>query len=126
MRRRAAGRVHLQHLRKGRIVSDALSANQLVAVNVRRLRKARGWTQQELGTKLGWEKTVVSTAERSVSARRVRQFSIDDAVAIAEVFGVTIADLITPVPPCGQCGNNPPQGYTCNTCGRSGSTQPGT
>ena len=98
----------------------ALSANQLVAVNMRRLRKERGWTQDGLGEKLGWGKSVVSTAERSVEARRVRQFSIEDVVLMASIFGVTIDELLQPVPLCDQCGNEPPEGFTCNTCGRPG------
>jgi transcriptional regulator with XRE-family HTH domain len=102
-------------------MNDTLSANQLVAVNMRRLRKERGWLQEELGVKLGgWSKASVSAAERSVDSRRVRKFDIDEVISIAEVFGVTIDELIRPIPPCEQCGNEPPPGYTCNICGRPG------
>jgi transcriptional regulator with XRE-family HTH domain len=93
------------------------TANQLVAVNLRRLRKERGWSQDELGAKLGWGKSVVSTAERSADARRVRQFSIEDTVLIADVLGVGITDLLEPVTSCPCCGDNPPEGFTCNACG---------
>ena len=99
-----------------------MSPNQLAAVNMRRLRKERSWKQDELAAKLGWAESVVSTAERSVSTTgRVRQFSIEDTVLIADVFGVPIDELLKPVPLCEQCGNKPPAGFTCNTCGRAGS-----
>jgi hypothetical protein len=62
----------------------------------------------------------VSAAERSVDGKRVRKFDIDEVARIADVFGVTIDELLMPPAPCPQCDGDPPPGFTCNTCGRSG------
>ena len=97
------------------------TANATVAANMRRFRKQLGWTGAELGEKLGgWSKAVVSAAERSDAGTRVRSFSIDDVVLIASVLGVTVTDLITPVPPCPCCGDKPAPGMACTVCGAAG------
>ena len=90
-----------------------------VAVNMRAYRKAAGLSQQELADKIGWLKSVVcSTEANGAGAKRARKIGIDDVVRIAGVLGVTIEDLIRPIPPCETCGDAPPEGFTCNTCGR--------
>ena len=97
-----------------------MTPNQTVAVNMRGFRKVRGWKQEELAAKLGWSKSVVSTAERSVAAKRNRQFTVDDLVLIAEAFGVAPADLLAPVLPCATCQGSPPAGFACQECGAAG------
>lgn len=96
-----------------------MTPNMVVASNVRRLRKLQGWTQAELGNRLGWHSTVVCHAERAAErARRPgRRFSIDDVALLAGVLGVTIADLLVLPPPCPCCGDRPPAGLACKTCG---------
>ena len=94
--------------------------NQNVAVNMLRLRKERGWTQEELGNLIGWGKSTVSTAERSASAKRIRQFSVDDLVLIAGAFGVAPSDLLAPVLLCATCQGTPPAGFACQECGAAG------
>jgi transcriptional regulator with XRE-family HTH domain len=96
-----------------------LSAGRLVAFNMTRLRKERGWRQEELGVKFGgWSAASVSAAERSYESKRVKVFDIDEVVTLAGIFGVPIEELLKPVPQCEQCRNSPPEGFTCNTCGR--------
>jgi len=97
-----------------------MTPNQTVAVNMLRLRKVRGWTQEELGNLIGWGKSVVSTAERSASAKRIRQFSVDDLVLIAGAFSVAPSDLLAPVLPCATCQDSPPAGFACQDCGAAG------
>jgi transcriptional regulator with XRE-family HTH domain len=96
-----------------------MTPNQTVAVNMLRLRKLCGWTQEELGAKVGWSAPVVSLAERSAAAKRNRQFTVDDLVLIAEAFGVAPADLLA-VLPCATCQGSPPAGFTCQECGAAG------
>lgn len=96
-------------------------ASRAVAANMRLLRKKRGWTQEELGERLGgWSMAAVSAAERSVDGKRVKIFDIDEICQLADLFDVTVADLITPIPPCRCCGDEPPPGMQCQVCGASG------
>lgn len=73
-----------------------LTVNQVVAWNMTHLRRAAALTQEELGELLGWSKAIVSAAERSWDGRRVRQFTVDDAAAIAQALGVPMTALFLP------------------------------
>lgn len=73
-----------------------VTINQVVAWNLAFWRKAVDLTQEELGELLGWSKVVVSAAERSWDGARVRQFSADDLVNIAEALGLPVAALLLP------------------------------
>jgi 8-oxo-dGTP pyrophosphatase MutT (NUDIX family)/transcriptional regulator with XRE-family HTH domain len=80
----------------------SLSANQVVAYNLARIRKARGLSQQQaaellepyLGTR--WSKAVYSAAERSYDGNRVRQFTADDLLAMSLAFGVPVLYFFLP------------------------------
>ena len=50
-----------------------VTVNSIVALNLAYFRKAAGLTQEELGERIGWGKSVVSTAERSWDAKRVTE-----------------------------------------------------
>jgi DNA-binding XRE family transcriptional regulator len=104
---------------------ETRSGSQLVSYNMRRLRKARGWRQAELGAMLGWTNVTVSNAERPRAGRRARRFCIDDVIRVAGAFGVTVEDLLAPPADCRQCKGSPPPGYTCNTCGGPGARTAG-
>jgi transcriptional regulator with XRE-family HTH domain len=85
------------------IQSEATAtANQVVAANITAMRKRRGWTQEQfaerLETVLGdrWSIAVVSAAERSVTGKRVREFTADELVALARTFEVPIGSLFQP------------------------------
>jgi transcriptional regulator with XRE-family HTH domain len=79
-----------------------LTANQLVAYNVQRARKARGWSQEVLGGKLErmtgrvWSKTSVSAAESSWRGGRVRKFDANELLAFSIVFDLPIAFMFLP------------------------------
>jgi transcriptional regulator with XRE-family HTH domain len=79
-----------------------LSANQIVAYNLEKLRRERGWTALEtaarLGAILGKKISLASYSamERSVEGRRVKSFDADDIFALARVFGVRVWFLFLP------------------------------
>ena len=92
-----------------------------VGINMRRYRTQRGWTQEELGKRMGerpdappWSRQAVSAAEKGK-----RAFAVDEVATLADVFRVAIIDLITPVE-CECCGDKPPAGMTCQVCGAAG------
>ncbi|HLK79655.1 MAG TPA: helix-turn-helix domain-containing protein [Streptosporangiaceae bacterium] len=73
-----------------------VTVNSIVALNMAYFRKAADLTQEELGERIGWGKSVVSTAERSSDAKRVRSFSAEDLIAISTALGVPLAALFLP------------------------------
>jgi transcriptional regulator with XRE-family HTH domain len=74
-----------------------VTINQLVGYNMAWYRKAAGFTQEELGKRLGgWTKVAVSSAERSWDGKRVRKFDTDEIVAIAAALGVPVIALLLP------------------------------
>jgi transcriptional regulator with XRE-family HTH domain len=75
------------------IEAPALTANQVVAWNLRRIRRLLDLTQREacerlVGAGLDWSPVVFSAAERSVDGRRIRHFDADEIDAFARAFGV--------------------------------------
>jgi transcriptional regulator with XRE-family HTH domain len=84
---------------------QSLTANQLVAYNLMRVRKAMGMSQEEAAAKLEpylgtrWSKAVYSAAERSYHGSRVRQFTADDLTAFSLAFGVPVAYFLLPPRP---------------------------
>jgi transcriptional regulator with XRE-family HTH domain len=79
-----------------------LSPNQIVAYNIEKLRRERGWTALEtaarLGAILGRKISLASYSamERSVEGRRIKSFDADDIFALARVFGVRVYSLFVP------------------------------
>lgn len=80
-----------------------MTANQLVAANLRRARERLGLTQQEAAKRLEpyigkeWSKATFSAAERSaVPGKRAREFSADDLLAFARTFGVSVSWFFLP------------------------------
>src|SRR5687767_11290009 len=76
--------------------------NQVVAFNLARAREERGWTQEEaverlapfLGTR--WTAVALSAAERSVTGRRVREFTASEILAFSRAFDLPIAWFFLP------------------------------
>lgn len=76
--------------------------NQVVAYNLRRARQLHGWSQADaakalepyLGQK--WSQVAFSSAERSVTGRRIKHFSADELVAFAAGFALPISFFFTP------------------------------
>lgn len=79
-----------------------LSPNQIVAFNIERLRRERGWGAQEtanrLGSILGREISLASYSamERSIEGKRIKHFDADEIFAFARVFGVRVWTLFWP------------------------------
>jgi transcriptional regulator with XRE-family HTH domain len=103
-----------------------MSAAETVSRNVRRLRRARGWTQTEAGQRFAaiagcvpWSVAVWSAAEASGRVRQ-RSWTADELAVLAELFRVPVGDLFDPQPPCPVCGDRPPVGFSCNSCGSAG------
>ena len=74
-----------------------MTANQVVAFNLRRARHLRGWSQREAIEQLAphlakpWSTVVLSGAECSVKGRRIKKFDADDLAAFAAAFDVPVA-----------------------------------
>ena len=81
-----------------------LTPNQIVAWNLERARALRSWTQQEAAEHLEpylgerWSKATFSSAERSVTGARIRQFTADDLYAFARGFDVPLTYFLCPPP----------------------------
>ena len=94
-------------------MAPPLRPNQIVAYNLRRARKLRGWTQEQAALQLQpllgelWSKATFSAAERSVDGRRVRQFTADDLIAFGRAFKLPIAWFL--LPPEGVGDASPPR-----------------
>lgn len=79
-----------------------MTANQVVAFNLMRERRARGWSQEQLGKALErqtgrmWSKASVSAAESSWRGGRVRRFDANELLALAIVFDTPIAAFFRP------------------------------
>jgi transcriptional regulator with XRE-family HTH domain len=92
-----------------------MTANQVVAWNLRRAREERGWTQEQaalyLEERLGvrWSVPSFSVAERfgDEDPPRKREFDADELVAIAGTFGKTVGWFFTLPPGVDQiyCGD---------------------
>lgn len=100
-------------------------AARVMSANVRRLRRARGWTQVEAAQRFAeihgehWSNASWSQAEQSGGSRQ-RAWSVDELVSMARLFRVPVADLLPEAPACAQCKGAPPAGFTCNSCGTGG------
>ena len=100
-----------------------MTAAENISRNVRRLRRARGWTQEEAGQRLAeitgkpQSKASWSAGERHPETGRTKSWTANEVAALAVLFDVPVGDLFEPQPPCRACDGEPPAGFTCNTCG---------
>jgi transcriptional regulator with XRE-family HTH domain len=87
--------------RRGKLV-PIITINQIVANNLSRARRERGWSQEDLGERLGqhlghpWSVASVSAAERSIDSGRGRRFDANELAAFARVFGLPISYFFLP------------------------------
>lgn len=65
-----------------------LTARELLAYNVRRLRASYDWTQEDLADKSGMDRSFLAHVER-----QARNISLDSIERIAFAFEVPIAEL---------------------------------
>lgn len=74
--------------------SYRLALRHALAVNVRRLRSARGWSQEVLAFESGLHRTFVAHVERAA-----RNISLDNIARLAVALEVTAAALLELPPP---------------------------
>lgn len=72
------------------------SVSNAVAANIRLLRKARGWTQEELAKRSGISVDVLNHMEtgRRGGGERTRRIAVDELIALADSLGVAASDLL--------------------------------
>ena len=73
-----------------------MEIREVLAVNLRKLRRAKGLSQEELAHRAKIDRTYISSLERSVYAA-----GIDVVDRLARVLGVEAADLLRRPPPTG-------------------------
>ena len=72
-------------------MKDETGIIAVVAANVRRRRKAAGWSQEELGFEAGLDRTYISQVER-----KQRNVTIVVLARLAKALNVTPAQLLHP------------------------------
>lgn len=79
-----------------------MTANQLVAYNLQRARRSRGWSQETLGSRLSgltgraWSKASVSAAESSWRGGRIRRFDANEILAFAQGLSLPVGYFLLP------------------------------
>jgi transcriptional regulator with XRE-family HTH domain len=68
-----------------------MNIREILAINLRRLRRAKRLSQEDLAHDAGIDRTYISSLERCVYAA-----SIDVVDSLARVLGVEAADLLRP------------------------------
>ncbi|MBP6113049.1 MAG: helix-turn-helix transcriptional regulator [Sphingobium sp.] len=71
--------------------SDVLTARELLAMNIVRLRREKGWSQEDLALEAGLHRTFVAHVER-----QARNISIDNIERLANALQVSIHILLLP------------------------------
>lgn len=64
------------------------SASRLLGVNIRAERVRHGWTQSQLGERIGLSQSVISDLENGKRAA-----DLDDLIALCEHLGVSLREL---------------------------------
>jgi transcriptional regulator with XRE-family HTH domain len=73
-------------------------------------RAERGWSMRDLCTRAGLA-PAPSAIKRLEDTGGV---SLNTAARVARALGISLDGLLDP---CGQCGDKPPAGFTCQACG---------
>ncbi|MEV6181336.1 XRE family transcriptional regulator [Streptomyces sp. NPDC052015] len=95
-------------------------AGNNVRRNVRRLREQRLWGYKEVEerlTRLG--RPIPATGLSAIDAGE-RHVDVDDLVALAAIFDLSVEELLQPPADCGTCHGAPPRGFMCMECETSG------
>ncbi|MGJ4932607.1 helix-turn-helix domain-containing protein [Bradyrhizobium sp. HKCCYLS2038] len=78
-----------------------MNIRDVLAANLKRLRRTKGVSQEELAHRADIDRTYISLVERSRNA-----VSIDVLAALAAGLGVEPADLLKPTPPAVDLNKN--------------------
>ncbi len=68
------------------------NARHRIAINLKRLRKERGWSQEYMAEAADFHRTYVSQLERCIT-----NISIDGLEQLAIALGVDVVELIMPI-----------------------------
>ena len=79
------------HSRAASTTLTEYSARSVLATNMIRLRREKGWSQEALAYECGLHRTFVAHVER-----QVRNISLDNLERIAQAFEVPIYTLLMP------------------------------
>ena len=91
-----------------------------VYARMRALRLLRGWSAQELADRLTAAGRPTKRSTIAMCETRPGGCGVDLLYALAEVFGVAISTLVDEnTVLCPRCNDEPPDGFSCMTCGRS-------
>ena len=82
---------------------------------IKRERKRRGWNMRDLRARSGVSINTISRAERGGDP------VLSNAIALATALGLSL-DILLTEPACTRCDDRPPEGFTCDTCDRKGTT----
>jgi transcriptional regulator with XRE-family HTH domain len=86
----------------------------IVGVNIRTLRRRKGWTQATLGELMGWHSASTVCAAEGRRDGRQRGFTATEIERLAAIFGISARQLTTR---CANCHSQPPAGFACLACG---------
>ncbi len=97
-------------------------AGEFVRANVRRLREAAHLSLRDLSDLMGEAGRPMLPSGINRIEQGARRVDVDDLVVLAKVLGVRPDELLTPfeLEICANCDNEPPVGFTCQTCGMPG------
>lgn len=99
-----------------------MNAEQNLAVRLRQIRQARGWSQTKLADWMRTEGVDLSrTVIREIESGR-RPIRLNEALAAAAALGQPLEVLLKPVA-CATCNDAPHPGFTCLTCGATNSIE---
>lgn len=94
-------------------------AGNNVRRNVRRLRERRQWSYREVEERLAEAGRSIPVLELSAIDTGERHVDVDDLVALAAVFDLSVEKLLQPPADCGTCHGAPPPGFMCMECNTS-------
>lgn len=90
-----------------------------VAINIRRLRLARGISTRRLAEMLKDAGRPIPATSITKIEKHSRTVDVDDLVALGRVLGVAPEVLLTATA-CSTCKGEPPTGFICRVCGAEG------
>jgi transcriptional regulator with XRE-family HTH domain len=88
--------------------------------NIRRLREQHGWGYREVEERLSRVGRAIPTLAQSAIDAGERHVDVDDLVALAAVFDLSVEELLRPPADCDTCHGAPPRGFMCMECETSG------
>lgn len=96
--------------RFGAVVRDARERRGLSQTRLAKAMIEQGWP---------WHQSTVHRVESGAQAAR-----LGETVALAEILGIDLSAFLAGSTalwlPCVTCSDQPPTGFTCDTCGKSG------